>query len=125
MPTIYTSKSGKKYFIINKKRIFLNAKLTNKEVLTIYKLLKQKLRNKKTNNKVTNSAKAVINITNPPSKRRMTTRKNKAVPHGPNIVTVTSGKSNDEDIINSLTNKNQMLSSKLNSIKNIDYSAGG
>ena len=61
---VYVSQSGKKYFVINGKKIYINTRLSKKEIMKIYNLLKK-------NMKITNSAKAVVIIhTAAPTKRR-------------------------------------------------------
>ena len=61
---VYVSQSGKKYFVINGEKIYINTRLSKKEIMKIYNLLKK-------NMKITNSAKAVVNIHNAaPTKRR-------------------------------------------------------
>ena len=73
-------KNGKKYFKVNGKRGVIKSKMTEKEILGIYKLLKKHtsstnarllapVRGKKT--QIINSAKAVVNIHNPSAKRRL------------------------------------------------------
>jgi hypothetical protein len=69
LPQIHITKTGKKYFIVNGKRIFINSKVTKQEILSIYKLLKRKMKlTKKATN--INSAKAIVNINNGPIRRR-------------------------------------------------------
>ena len=77
-PVIYLTKTGKKYFVVNGKRIFIDANMTKKEVTAIYKVLKKKFRSKKqkTQSQIKNTAKAVVNITNPASRRRKKKVKN-------------------------------------------------
>ena len=64
LPTIKVTKSGKRYFVVHGRKIFISAKMTKNEILAIYKLLlntlnkkKKKLKQKGTNNV---SAQAVI-----------------------------------------------------------------
>ncbi len=66
-PRVYL-KNGKKYFKVNGKRIFIRSKMSEREIMDIYKLLKKTMQGKKT--KITNTARAVVNIHNPPAPRR-------------------------------------------------------
>ena len=79
-------KNGKKYFKVNGKRVVIKSKMTEKEILGIYKLLKKKtnftngrllapVKGKTT--KIYNSAKAVVNIHNPASTKRRRKRPHK------------------------------------------------
>ena len=78
-PRVYL-KNGKKYFKVNGKRVVMKSKMTEKDLISIYKLLKKNInftkarllapvRGKKT--QIINSAKAVVNIHNPLAKRRL------------------------------------------------------
>src|SRR5436190_1084357 len=106
MPVIYMTKSGKEYFIVNKERIFVDKRMTKKEIAAIYKLLKRKLKRKSKSSQVVNSAKAIVNINNPAPKRRRRNKKNEpfvSTLNDGNRVT-TSGRdpkdSGDKDLIN-------------------------
>lgn len=70
---IYVSESGRKYFVINGKKIYINTKMSKKEILSVYKALKKNMRVKKP--QVTNSAKAVVNIHQAPRRRRRVNKK--------------------------------------------------
>ena len=120
MPTIH-EKNGKKYFILNKKKVFIDSKMSKKDIMIIYKLLKRKFRNKGTKN--VNSAKAVVNIISPIHRRRVEKKHVQSAP--PGKATVSSWNAMDKDVINSLINRNSLLTSKLDNIKNIDYSPAG
>ena len=116
MPVIHKTKTGKKYFIVNDQRVYIESDMSKKDISSIYKLLKKKLQNKQ---KITNSAKTIVNINNPaPIKRRRRNNKKKAFEstlNDSNRVS-TSGKttkqSNDEDKINNLINKNNLLTNQ-------------
>ena len=122
MPVIHKTKTGKKYFIVNDQRVYIESGMSKKDISSIYKLLKKKLQNKQ---KITNSAKAIVNINNPaPIKRRRRNNKKKAFEstlNDFNRVTTSSG-NNNEDKVNYLINKNHSLNQRLNEI---DYSDGG
>ena len=86
---------------------------------------------KKKNYHTNNSSKAVINITNAAPSSRRRARKAKApksTSNEENKVSVSGSDakdSGDKDMINILINKNNMLTSKIDKIKNIDYSPAG
>jgi len=45
-PKIYVSKSGKRYFVVNERKVYINSKLTKKEIMSIYNLLKKNIKSK-------------------------------------------------------------------------------
>ena len=131
-PRVYL-KNGKKYFKVNGKRVVIKSKMTEKDLISIYKLLKKNtnftnarllapVRGKKT--QIINSAKAVVNLHNPPAKRR----RRRVVTKKPFVSTIneanrisTSGPtayrhpkdSGKEDEINKLINEKAGLSNQL------------
>ena len=110
-PKLYVTKTGKKYFLVNKKRVFISSKLSKKEITSIYRILMKQDKKKKKNYHTNNSSKAVINITNaaPSSRRRERTAKvSKSTSNEGNKVSVSGGDpkdSGDKDLINSLIQK--------------------
>ena len=100
--TIHRTKSGKRYFIANGRKVFINSKLTKREKLQIYKLLLKNVKHKKHNG-------TVINMN---TQSRRPSRRNQSKPFQSTIdpatrVTTSSGNpkdSGDKDIINSLIN---------------------
>ena len=132
-PRVYL-KNGKKYFKVNGNRVVIKSKMTEKEILGIYKLLKKHTSStnakllapvKGKTTKINNSAKAVVNIHNTaPTKRRRRMGETKK----PFVSTVNeankisaSGSTADrhpkdsgkEDEINKLINDNAGLSNQL------------
>ncbi|HRP36494.1 MAG TPA: hypothetical protein PLS50_01655 [Candidatus Dojkabacteria bacterium] len=70
MPVIHKTKKGKKYFLVNGERVYIEAKMSEKDIIGVYKMLKKKIRpQNKTSQINTNTAKSVVNITNPPRRR--------------------------------------------------------
>lgn len=65
-PKVYVNKKGK-FIMVQGKRVYLDSKLTKKELSGIYNLLLKKMKPKQ---KITNTAKAIVNITNPKPQRR-------------------------------------------------------
>ena len=112
-PKLYVTKTGKKYFLVNKKRVFISSKLSKKEITSIYRILMEqdKKKRKKKNYHTNNSSKAVINITNaaPSSHRRARRAKaSKSTSNEGNKVPVSGSDpkdSGDKYLINSLINK--------------------
>ena len=58
-PKLYVTKTGKKYFLVNKKRVFISSKLSKKEITSIYRILMKQDKKKKKNYHTNNSSKAV------------------------------------------------------------------
>jgi hypothetical protein len=121
LPRIHKTKSGKRYFVVNGRKIFINSKMTKKEASAIYKLLRKNIGEKKTKRnksiksvKTSNKASAVIKqyINTEPQKRKA---KPKSKPFestlNPSNRVSVSGfdrhpkDSGDKDLINSLINK--------------------
>jgi len=65
-PKVYVNKKGK-FIMVQGKRVYLDSKLTKKELSGIYNLLLKKMKPKQ---KIKNTAKAIVNITNPKPQRR-------------------------------------------------------
>src|SRR5690606_13336368 len=106
MPKILKTKSGKRYFVIRGRKIFLNGKMSKKEISSLYKLGKTKMkkRNRRTKQHVnSNKAYAVININ---KKQSPIDPRNRFLLGGPapNQVTLHSSSGN-QDLTNSLINK--------------------
>lgn len=76
-PKIYETDKGKRYFIIHGKRFYFNPKLSKKELIMIYKMLKKRPRLIQASKSVSNTAKAIVNI-NQQAPRRRRKRPNKA-----------------------------------------------
>ena len=118
-PKLYVTKTGKKYFLVNKKRVFISSKLSKKEITSIYRILMKQDKKKKKNYHTNNSSKAVINITNaaPSSRRRARRSKaSKSTSNEGNKVSVSGGDpkdSGDKDLINSLINENNKNTEKI------------
>jgi len=119
-PKIYVSKSGKRYFVVNERKVYINSKLTKKEIMSIYNLLKKNIKSKA--KKQTNrTASTIINInTEPQNRKRRRTRKSSKKERNPFVSTIrpenrvssTHGisydhhpkDSGDKDLINKLIN---------------------
>lgn len=120
-PTIHVNKkTGKKYIFVNGQRAYINAKMTKKEITSIYNLL---IKNIKANN--INKAKAVVNINNVPPKRNYRRGKPKNTgpsdPKGilPAIVSNSNSKNREnEDKINSVVNENNAIKNQLLQLTN-------
>ena len=69
LPKINVTSAGKKYFKVNGRRIYIESGVTRKQVLSIYKALQKTIKPKNNTNKTHNSAHAVVNINNGPSRR--------------------------------------------------------
>ncbi len=127
LPVLKVSKNGKRYFVVNGRKVFIEAKMTKPEIIAIYKVLLKNVPSKRVNKNV-NKATAVIKqyISNQPArKRRHNTQKKKKDDDKPFVSTIdeanrvskSSGNSGqhpkdsgNEDKINSLTNKlNQLM----------------
>ena len=48
-PEVLITKSGKRYFIVNKRKIYIESKMTKKEIISIYRLLLKHANNKRRN----------------------------------------------------------------------------
>ena len=123
--TIYESKTGKRYFIVNGRRVYINSKMTRKEAIGIYNILKKNIPKRPTN---INKAKAVVHIHGVQTKRTKRTRRKakskskegKSTGNAP-VVTVSKGNPNNalqEDKINSLTNQINKANDEANCINN-------
>ena len=75
LPKINVTSAGKKYFKVNGRRIYIESGVTRKQVLSIYKALQKTIKPKNNTNKTHNSAHAVVNINNGPSRRSRRPRK--------------------------------------------------
>ena len=88
-PKIHVTEKGKRYFIVNGKRVYVNSKLTRKELSSLYKLLKKKIISSK-NKTIRNTAQAIVNINQEPKQRRQyrrtTTTPTKPYPSPPVII---------------------------------------
>ena len=45
-PKLYVTKTGKKYFLVDKKRVFISSKISKKETAAIYRILMKKKKEK-------------------------------------------------------------------------------
>ena len=114
-PIIRVTKSGKRYFILHGKKIYIKSTLTKQEIASIYKLLSKNIKPRRA------KTSPIININIPRRTRKTKTGKPLIVDRS-NKVTVVSGKNKDTgeaDLLNSLINKashliNQVDKSKLN-----------
>lgn len=107
LPAIHKTESGKKYFMVNGKRVYLKSKLSKRELMKVYQLLRRKIKIKKATNM--NTAKAIVNINNPATTTRRR-RRNKVIKINPIVPTqglIMSTSSKNEDKTNSLLNKQQ------------------
>ena len=115
-PTIKTTKTGKRYFVVNGQKVFITKKMTKKEISSIYRLLKKRaslfpVKKKKTNN----SNKISINIDNSSKRQRAPHRSEKksnfvSTIDPANRVTKSSGvNALDQDLMNSSINKANKL----------------
>lgn len=138
LPIINVTKTGKRYFVVNGRKIFIESKMTKKEISGIYKVLLKSVPVKKKKTKAVkqatniNKATAIIKqYINEPPKRRKRKKKSKTFKSTLNdsnrVTTSSSGddskKSNNEDVINSL--KNQLNKEKDKPLPLIDYSVEG
>lgn len=106
LPKIHVTKKGKKYFIFDGRKVYINSKLTKREIGLIYKLLQKHL--------AVSTNQGIININNQQARRiNSRLRKTKEKPFVSTIdearrVSVSSGHpkdSGDKDLINSLKNE--------------------
>jgi len=111
MPKIYRTKSGKKYFVINGRKVFVSSKLSTKEILAIYKILARNVKKtKKREATNVNKATAIVNITHPTRRRRKATNTPSTSTIDPAHRVSTSGPvqhpkdSGNKDLINGLIN---------------------
>ena len=102
LPIVLISKSGKRYFVVNGRKVYIESKMTKKEIIAIYRLLLKKALKKKRR------------------KPTVTIRKKKKVGHDydkpfvsmidpSNRVTVSGKDSGDKDMINKLINDNKKI----------------
>jgi hypothetical protein len=56
LPTVKVTKSGKKYFVVNGRKIFIESNMTKREMMSIYKLLLKKVQPKRTTKNVNKSS---------------------------------------------------------------------
>lgn len=119
---IHVTKSGRRYFVVNGRKIYINSDMTKSQISAIYKLLLKSVnRTKNVKRPATNkavTARATVNIHNaPPARRRQRSKSKSAVVSSidpANRVTV-SGESRHpkdsglEDVINSLINENNKM----------------
>ena len=113
-PVIHV-KNGKRYFVVHGRKIFLNSKMTKKELVAIHKLLSKKIRKKekKKSIKLVNKASAVIKQyinTEPKRKQKQKSKPFKSTINPLNRVSISGSDrhpkdSGDKDLINSLINK--------------------
>ena len=129
LPKIHVTSTGKKYFNVNDRRIYIASGVTRKQILSIYKALQKPKNN---TNKTRNSAHAVVNINNGPTHRSK--RQRRYVKFTSTIdpllrSTATSGSvthpkdSGDKDLLNKLLNEvsgKLMLINEHRTIKNKD-----
>ncbi len=112
LPKINVTKSGKRYFKVNGRKIYIQAGVTRKQILSIYKALQKTIKTKTVN---TNKASAVVNINNGPSRRSNRRRryvKFNSTINPLNRVSVSGSDhhpkdSGDKDLINKLINEKQ------------------
>ena len=50
LPVVLVSKSGKRYFVVNGRKVYIESKMTKKEIIAIYRLLLKKALKKKRRN---------------------------------------------------------------------------
>jgi len=133
-PKIYVTKSGKRYFVVNGRKVYINSQMTKREIYSIYRLLHKtvrKKRNKKPKATNVNTASAVIKqYINTPRTRTKTKPKTRPSTITGNRVTTSGDSRNpkdsgDKDLINSLQNKLLGLTNKLKDPPLIDYSEEG
>ncbi len=112
LPIINKTKTGRKYFTISGKRIYVEPGVTRKQIEGIYKTLKKAIKpSPKKVSANTNRASAVVNIHNEPVKRRTYRNKKKDKPFVSSIdpahrTIVSNGTSNTEkDLLNKLINE--------------------
>ena len=99
MPKIHRTEAGKRYIIVNGKRVILLPGMTNKEILSIYLLLKRTIPKKRKKKRYApkNVAQAIVNI-----------RPDSA--HPDRSVSVASSNANERDQLESAINKvNQIM----------------
>ena len=110
LPIVLVSKSGKRYFVVNGRKVYIESKMTKKEIIAIYRLLLKKALKKKRR------------------KPTVTTRKKRKVGHDKpfmsmidpsNRVTVSGKDSGDKDMINKLINDNKKLADDLLNLKTL------
>src|SRR3954454_16084917 len=113
-PRIYVTKTGKRYFVISDRKVYINANMTKREISSIYKLLQKSVPRKKSGitNKAVSSARAIVNINNAPPRRRRRKNDKKSNPSQSTIdeknrVTVSGAPkdSGDKDLLNKQTNE--------------------
>lgn len=132
-PKIHVTKSGKRYFVVKGRKVYITAKMTKREITRIYKLLKKNVGKKTKVTKATNINKAsavikqYINTPRTRSKAKPKARPSTIDPE--KRVTTSSGDarhpkdSGDKDLINSLINKLNGSANKPTQL--IDYSVEG
>ena len=114
-PTIKTTKTGKRYFVVNGRKVFITKKMTNKEISSIYRLLKKRTSLFKTNPnnsnkisiKIDNSARTQTQKARFRNRSKKNSKSNFVSTIDPaNRVTTTSGvNALDQDLLNSSINK--------------------
>ena len=123
-PKIHVAKSGKKYFVVNRRKVYLPAKLTMKEIMKIYKLLLKSVPRKV----VSNKASAVVNLNNAPRSRRRPHRSvGVARNQNPQPIVINArhpGESMQDDLLNVLHNDNKKLVEEVKRLTYIPPPAG-
>lgn len=108
IPKIHINpKTGKKYILVNKQRVYINAKFTKKEIAGIYKLL---IKNIKAKNINQSKSSAVVNINNVPPK----IQRRKRGPNKPKPII----DPNNKVIVNSISGQDRANEDKINSTNN-------
>ena len=117
LPKIHVTSTGKKYFNVNDRRIYIASGVTRKQILSIYKTLKKAIKPKKTRN-INKYAQTIVNINNAPSRRSYQPRKFVKLNSMMNPLNSIMNPLNRSSVSNSNAPANSALEDKLNSLIN-------
>ena len=102
-PKIYVAKSGRRYFIVNYRKVFIDENMTKKQILRVYRLLKQSIPigKSKKRTKQSKSKKAKSKVSKDPFVSTIDP-KNRSTVSGSDHKPADSG---DKDLLNKQTNE--------------------
>ena len=114
-PTIHITKSGKQYFVVSGRKIFIEPGVGQKTITKIYNSLRKKTKPRKKIAVNMNRASAVVNINQTAPRRRrrrLYAKRDSAFGNKPTTITTSSGNpkdSSNQDHINKLINENNKM----------------
>ena len=106
-PIVHITKSGKRYFVVHERKIYISRKMSQKEIYIIYKLLLKNLKVQKNSPTNVNKATAIIKqyINHKSEKKKSRKRVSRVIKHNnvdhlPKIIvnTTNPGNNNTNDL---------------------------